>query len=195
MARMDLRTPAGMLALIGVTFLAAVGLAVGAVWQRPWFEKFVREKYGPVSATASNLGVILDDSPEKSELVRALPPAERDSLYEGWVQAGAGWPAAAPAAMTRADPDFFLARAWRTWICGSDDQKKRALVFLENCGNRRALGLLERACRQANARRAASLESLARQALEGCRRSLSIEDTASRPGPAPAGPGPTSTID
>ena len=114
------------------------------------------------------IGRGLAESPAGVEAVKRLSAEDRGALFEAWVQDSASWPPSAPAVMTTADPGFYLGRAWRTWLCGSEEQKLRAMAFLEFSRCPEAVDLLQRACEQAKSRHADSLETAARLALARC---------------------------
>jgi hypothetical protein len=161
--------------LIGLTFLVAAGLATAAATQRPWFEKYVREKYAPTADNIDRVGRQLTDMAAGVEAVRALSSADRGALYEGWMQAS-DWPGLAAAIMVRADPEFYGARARRTLVCGAAEQKQRALEFLKISAHPAALGVLERCREQALSRRSHALANAAGLALDTCRQGLKRED-------------------
>jgi hypothetical protein len=146
-----LRSPAGQLSLLGATFLAALGLALAMATQRWFFERYIVEKYRALPAQLAALPPQLTGA-EAAPLVTALPAADREALYEGWMQAD-DWPAGAPAALSRADPELYLRRVKQTLLCGSDEQRRRGVRFLTASGHPEAAGILRRTAERARARR------------------------------------------
>lgn len=134
MSRAYLKTPAGQLALLGGTFAAALVLACAIATQRGFFERYVRETYAPPAERVRAIGRALEGADANRRLAE-LGPADREALYEAWMQDDEGWPAVAPARLVGADPDLFLARARRTLVCGSGAQRRRAARFLIESGH------------------------------------------------------------
>lgn len=167
-----LRTPAGILALIGATFLASALLALYAVSQRAWFEGNVHEKFVPQPERIADIGRRLTHVGSGMVVVRELPAADRDALFDAWMQSEGRWPAEAPASMMWADPARYLGRARRTLVCGSGAQQQEVLRFLGASRHPGAIPEVERAYEVARARRAASLMETARRTLEACRQGL-----------------------
>lgn len=167
-----LRTPGGILGLIGATFLASAALAVYAVSQRAWFEGHVREKFVPQPERIAEVGRRLTRTGTGIAEVRGLSAADREALFDAWMQAEGRWPAEAPASMVWADPDRYLERARRTLVCGSEAQQQEMLRFLGASRHPGAIPVVERVYEVARARRAASLTETARRTLEACRQGL-----------------------
>jgi hypothetical protein len=146
-----LRTPRGVLALLGGSLVASMILALLLGTQREFFERHVREKYPPVSAEAHEIGRRLAEL-DAQERVRSLSPREQESLYAAWIQKGHEWPAEAPAVLVRADA-LFLERAERTLRVGSREQRRAAVRFLAASRDARARPLLDAARHRAQRRR------------------------------------------
>jgi hypothetical protein len=161
-----LRTPAGILALIGVTWLLAAGAAVFATTQRAWFEGHVREKLVSPGRTVLDVEPHLTNRQAGVAWIRGLGAGDLAGLYETWIARDGGLPASAPMAMVWGDPEYFLGRARSTLVCGSAEQRRRALDFLGLSRHPGAMSLLERAAARAEARRSASDLAAARDALK-----------------------------
>jgi hypothetical protein len=166
-----LRTPRGVLALLGGSLLASVVLALLLGTQREFFERHVREKYPPVSVEAHELGRRLAE-PDAEERIRGLSSREREGLYTAWMQKGDEWPAAAPAVLVRADR-FFLERAERTLRVGSLEQRRAATRFLAASRDTRARPLLEASRLRAQRRREHELVREIQQAIDSLGRGSS----------------------
>jgi hypothetical protein len=74
-----------------------------------------------------------------------LSQADQLILYDDWMVRPGQPPARTPAALLAAASGLYLARAERTIVCGRDDQKMRALKFLELAGSRAAIPILRKA--------------------------------------------------
>jgi hypothetical protein len=145
-----LRTPRGVLTLLGGSLAFSVVLALGIGSQRAWFESRVREKYEPVLAAAQSLGEGLHED-GAAERVRYLSKKDKERLYGAWMQGAEGWPSDAPRILIAADP-FFLERAEATLLLGSPDQRRQAVRFLVASGDARVASTLREAARRARRR-------------------------------------------
>ena len=167
MNKEELRTLKGQLLLLGAMFAGSVVLAAVMAWQRPFFEKFIAEKYGVLPAAMKTLADGAADSGKIDvEAFSKLTPEERLLLYDDWMTRPDPPPQRTPAALVAADPVLYLARAERSLVGGSDDQKTRALKFLELAGSRDAVPLLQKARRWSIKRRTLDLTAKIEQVLE-----------------------------
>lgn len=121
-----LRTPKGQLQLIGLTFLAAFAIAVGASTQRSFFEGYVREKYpAPAAATVELATAIEHGAAAPTDLTAVT------ALYQLWVQEEgpeARWPSL-PGKLASAAPALTRELTERTFVAGSERQADRAVAF------------------------------------------------------------------
>ncbi len=149
--RERLATPSGQMTLIGATIAAGAALAVLVATQRPFFEKYVREKYAAPAPHVRDAVAAIRSTDDTAGIL-ALSPQDRRLAYEAWVQGPDAFPASAPAAMARADAPLYLARAWQTLVCGAPEQRVLATRFLEASGHPDAVEILRHALARARAR-------------------------------------------
>lgn len=167
MNRQEIRTLKGQLLLLGAMFAGSVVLAVVMAAQRPFFEKFIAEKYGTVPANIKTLAdeVALSGKIE-AEAFSKLTEEERLLLYDDWMTRPDPPPPRTPAALVAADSKLYLARAERSLVGGSDNQKTRALKFFELAGSRDAIPLLQKARQWSIKRRTLDLTAKIEDVLE-----------------------------
>lgn len=134
-----LRTPKGILALFAAAFGLSALLAVIVAANRPFFEKYVREKYPPTFETTAR---ILRESRGKTALPEGLLASQHELLYEAWMSAPDTLDADLPRKMLVAAPEIYLNRARRTFAAGDFEQRWKARFFLEKSGDARATTLL-----------------------------------------------------
>lgn len=146
--RMWLRTVRGQLTLFGVTFAAAIVLAVVIVCLRDvLFERYVRETYPPAGAWASeaardlsapstppqrveSIGVEAVEK-ERSARQNGKPVQDLEELYGFWLLNPESDPDnLLPVRLTRHVPDWVIARLKRTLAAGNSDQFARARRWL-----------------------------------------------------------------
>ncbi|HYG81974.1 MAG TPA: hypothetical protein VD861_16370 [Pyrinomonadaceae bacterium] len=167
MNKEELRTLKGQLLLLGAMFAGSVVLAVVMATQRPFFEKFIAEKYGYLPENVKTLADRVADSGKiDTEAFSKLTPEERLLLYDDWMKRPDPPPQRTPAALVAADPQLYLARAERSLVGGSDSQKTRALKFLELAGSRDAIPLLQKARQWSIKRRTPDLTAKIEDVLE-----------------------------
>jgi hypothetical protein len=147
MNKRELRTLKGQILLLCAIFAASTALAIFIASERAFFEKFVEEKYG---AMTENLRPLADAAAEgrlEQEAFNKLSQADRLILYDDWMTRPEPPPERTPHALVAADSGLYLARAERTIVTGRDEQKLRALKFLELAGAREAAPILRKAQR------------------------------------------------
>jgi hypothetical protein len=167
MNKQELRTLKGQLLLLGAMFAASVVLAALMATERTFFEKFVAEKYGVLQAELKTLADGAADSGKiDAEAFSKLTMEERLLLYDDWMTRPDPPPPRTPAALVAADPVLYLARAERSLVGGSDDQKARALEFLELAGSRDAIPLLQKARQWSVKRRTSDLTAKIEDVIE-----------------------------
>ena len=167
MNRQEIRTLKGQLLLLGAMFAGSVVLAVVMATQRPFFEKFIAEKYGTIPANIKTLAdeVALSGKIE-AEAFSKLTDEERLLLYDDWMTRPDPPPPRTPAALVAADPKLYLARAERSLVGGSDSQKTRVLKFFELAGSKDAIPLLQKARQWSIKRRTLDLTAKITDVLE-----------------------------
>ncbi len=153
--------------MLGAMFAGSVALAVVIATQRPFFEKFIEEKYGQLPA---NIKTMADGAAESgkidAEAFGRLTAEERLLLYDDWMTRPDPPPTRTPAALVAADPKLYLARAERSLVGGSDNQKTRALKFFELAGSKDAIPLLQKARQWSIKRRTLDLTAQITDVLE-----------------------------
>ena len=167
MNKQELRTLKGQLLLLGAMFAGSVVLAVLIATQRPFFEKFIAEKYGVLPASMKTLADGAAESGKiDAEAFSKLTEEERLLLYDDWMTRPDPPPLRTPAALVAADQKLYLARAERSLVGGSDNQKTRALKFLELAGSKDAIPLLRKARQWSVKRRTLDLTAKITDVLE-----------------------------
>ncbi|MGC4121222.1 MAG: hypothetical protein QM765_42925 [Myxococcales bacterium] len=127
-----LRTPRGLLELLAITFAVAALLAGVAAWQRPFFERYVREKYPPPSATTEALAKRIEAGQVSESEARGLPATTWAALYQLWVQAASPEQAypSLPRVMAEQAPSATSTLAERTLVAGTLAQQELAVRFI-----------------------------------------------------------------
>lgn len=170
MNKQELRTLKGQLLLLGGMFAGSVVLAVFLATQRGFFEKFIEEKYGALPA---NLKPLVDAAAEgklDGEAFNKLSQAERLLMYDDWMTRPDPPPTLTPSALVAADSALYLARAERTLLSGREDQKLRALKFMELAGSKTAIPHLQKARQWSIKRRTLKLTAKITETLERLQR-------------------------
>jgi hypothetical protein len=147
MNKQELRTLKGQLLLLGAMFAGSLVLAVFIATQREFFEKFIEEKYGVLPASMKPLADAAAEGKIDQEAFNKLSQQERLLLYDDWMARPDPPPARTPEVLVASDSALYLARAERTIVGGREDQKLRALKFIELAGARQAVPLLQKARR------------------------------------------------
>jgi hypothetical protein len=131
--RVWLRSPAGQLSLVAVTFAVAVVIAVVMAVNRGFFEKYIREKYPEPSAATISLLEKLEpgDTGNQEDVLIGQNLQVLESLYQAWM-----WNQDeekyrhAPRVLTQMYPAYFKQRIERTLAGGNLEQKGKALEFI-----------------------------------------------------------------
>ncbi|MEL6182460.1 MAG: hypothetical protein AAFS10_26120, partial [Myxococcota bacterium] len=97
-----------------------------------------------------------------NDTINQLAPSALVLLYEDWMERPKA-PRAAAAVLCQANPKALLARAEQTLVCGSPQQRLKALVFVEHCDSPEADPLLRRVERWAHRTRLTRLASAAQR--------------------------------
>ena len=166
MNKQELRTLKGQLLLIGGMFAGSIVLAVFIATQRGFFEKYIEEKYGVLPASMKPLADSAAEGKIDMEAFNKLQQAERLLLYDDWMTRAEPPPPRTPAALVAADSGLYLARAERTLAGGRDDQKLRALKFLELAESKEAVPILQKARQWSIKRRMALMTEKITETLE-----------------------------
>jgi len=127
----DVRSVRGQLALLAITFLGAIILAVAALCLRSvFFEAYVREKHAPLPA---HLKKYLDDTAAGKAVASAekLGQTEIGLLYGAWFDDAASDPEDRLArCLISADGRYILGQLRRTLVAGNLTQRTRAVRLL-----------------------------------------------------------------
>jgi hypothetical protein len=166
MNKQELRDLKGQLFLLAAMLAGSVALAVFIASERRFFEKFVEEKYVALPETLKPLADAAAEGKLDEAAFNKLSQADQLILYDDWMARPDEPPARTPAALLAADSGLYLARAERTLVCGRDDQKMRALKFLEMGGSREAVSILRKARRWSIRRRTLALTAKITETLE-----------------------------
>jgi hypothetical protein len=145
MNKQELRMLKGQILLLTGMFAGSVVLAVFIATQRGFFEKLIEEKYAVLPASMKPLADAAVEGRIDREAFNKLSQTERLLLYDDWMMRPDPLPMHMPSALVTADSGLYLARAERTLVGGSEDQKLRALKFLELAGSKEAVPLLQKA--------------------------------------------------
>jgi hypothetical protein len=129
-----IRSIRGQLALLGVTYIGAAGLAVVAlIFRTSFFEYHVRERYPEPSARI--LAMIerggRASASDDADALERLSASELDAAYGAWISD----PAADPTGQTAVrvlwgNPDALIRRLRMTAVAGNLEQRRRALALL-----------------------------------------------------------------
>ncbi|HKR00728.1 MAG TPA: hypothetical protein VJT09_08640 [Pyrinomonadaceae bacterium] len=165
MNKQEIRTLKGQLLLLGVMFAGSVVLAVFITTQRGFFEKFIEEKYGALPANLKPMADAAAEGKIDREAFNKLSTDERLLLYDDWMTR-AEPPPRTPPALVSADAGLYLARAERTLAGGREDQKLRALKFLELANSKEAIPVLQKARQWSIKRQTAELTVRITETLE-----------------------------
>lgn len=166
MNKQELRTLKGQLMLLGAMLAGSVLLAGAIATQRGFFEKLIEEKYTALPETLKPLADAAAEGKLDREAFNKLSQAERLILYDDWMARANEPPARTPSELVAADAPLYLARAERTLISGREDQKMRALKFLELAEAKDAIPLLRKARQWSIRRRTAGLTAKITETLE-----------------------------
>ena len=156
----------GQLLLLGAMLAGSVALAIFIAMQRGFFEKFIEEKYTALPATLKPFANAAAEGKLDREAFNKLSQAERLILYDDWMARPDQPPARTPSELVAADSGLYLARAERTIVGGRDEQKMRALKFLELAGAKDVVPILRRARQWSIKRRTVELTAKITETLE-----------------------------
>jgi hypothetical protein len=145
MNKQELHSLKGQLLLLGVMFAASIALAVFISSERRFFERFIEETYVATPETLKPLADAAAEGKLDEAAFNKLSQADRLILYDDWMARREQQPERTPSVLFAADSGLYLARAERTIVCGRDDQKMRALKFLELAGSRASIPTLRKA--------------------------------------------------
>ncbi len=132
-----------------------VACAIGAgylVYHRNWVEGFMKESYfAPPDSLQPVIEAIKMRQPIQ-ELYQQVPETQRSSLYDFWIATEPKL-RELPRQLVSIDADRFVRRVERTLVCGSQEQRLKALEFVQLGGDTSAIPILEKAQAWAQRRR------------------------------------------
>jgi hypothetical protein len=166
MNKQELRTLKGQLLLLGAMFAASILLAIFIATERAFFEKFIEEKYADLPANMKPLADAAAEGKIDREAFDKLSQAERLFLYDDWMTRPDQTSSQTPSALVAADSALYLSRAERTIVGGREDQKLRALKFIELAGSKMAIPLLQKARQWSINRRTSALTAKITETLK-----------------------------
>lgn len=144
MTSQELRTLRFQLLLMGGLIGGCIVAAAVTASQRTFFERFLKEKYQPIPASLSDVADEAAEGRVDAKKFRELDRLQRLALYDDWMMQTA--PSSdEPGALLAADCELYLGRVERTLVCGSAEQRARALEFLEKARCCEARDMLQHA--------------------------------------------------
>ena len=140
------------LLLVLKLFLACFAAAFLILFNRPWVESFMHENYLPptkslqLAIATCKMGKPIQDEYQN------IPLEERSLLYDDWMLSDK-LGLATPGILLSTDFSLFSRRAERTIICGSPEQRIKALLFFELSGDKNTIPILTMAQKWAQRRK------------------------------------------
>ena len=135
MTKAEMRTLRFQLQLTGLLFAVSVACAVTIVCCRGLFERWLFEKhaasYDSLPKRLQETVDLLRRGEPAAEVLRKMTASDQESIYQFCLAENADIRATMAHSLCQARPEFFVARAERTVVVGSNDQKLRAVEFLE----------------------------------------------------------------
>ena len=144
MNRPEIRQLRGQMAMIFGLMLVCIVAATVVSAKREFAAKFIVEKYQPLPVNLQSDVALLKKELRVTDEFADLPANERVLVYDYWMileEPEVGW----PKVLLDVDFELFNRRAERTLVCGSSEQRIRALRFLQLAANHKALATLEKA--------------------------------------------------
>ena len=154
-----IRSLQGQLLATASLFVACVPIAVAVILCRGKFEQHIVEKYAANHAQFDGDMKLLIEHAEtgvtaqERESLNNLSLQQKQQVYEDWMQRRDPPRPNTPRTLVAADPDFYLARAEQTVVCGGSEQRSLALEFIERSNSSLARPRLERLIQWAEQRR------------------------------------------
>jgi len=132
------------LLLVFKLFVGCIVVAVLMIWQKPWVESFLKEKYFSVP---NDLNVVLEQAKMGALILedyQKIPVEKRSLFYDHWMTSD---PVnkKMPRVLLATDYPLFSGRLERTLVCGSLKQRKKALYFAELSENKKLITILKKA--------------------------------------------------
>lgn len=156
----QIRSLRGQVVATALLFVFSLPIAVGVVFARPYFEKYLEEKYAPVDQQFEKRLRPLIDSLEQDRRdgkgldeeqlrqrdldLQSCKLEDKRRIYEDWVQRHAPGRLRTVRKLAELDPDNFLAWAEQSVICGNALQRRAGLAFLVSSEHPASAGKLDR---------------------------------------------------
>lgn len=161
----EMRKFQGQLYLIGFLIVITAVVSLLVSWNRKRFEQFVKEKYKTVPASLQNEISRIKNGQTLSGEYEKLPETQRELLYDAWMTQP-DISSALPSEIMSVDYELFSQRVERTLICGSDEQRERALQFLVSARDGRTIEMLRSVQNWAERRKMSKLVEGVQQVIE-----------------------------
>ena len=97
---------------------------------RPFFEQYLLERHRPLPAKLTPLAQKMEQTGEVPEVLGRLTPKQLATFYEYWMSLPEVQEDMPKMLVTTA-PSLYIARVEQTLVCGSHEQRTRALRFVE----------------------------------------------------------------
>lgn len=143
MKRFDFHGLRFQLLLVLKLFLICIFVAGYLIYQRPWVESFMKEKYSSPPATLQPVIDAIRMNKPFQELYEEVPIDDRAFLYDFWITAEP-FPEKLPQELLFVDLELFSRRVERTLVSGSAEQRKLALKFCELGRDSKLIPILEK---------------------------------------------------
>ena len=168
MDRKELRKFKMQLAMLGGLVILATVAALVISTQRGFARKFVKEKYAAVPKSLKSEIESIKTKSALTESYKKLKEKDRLLLYDAWMTDQLESDEF-PRLILKEDFQIFSRRAERTLVCGSTQQRDRALEFFRLGNHPDTIPILEKARRWAGRRKLDSFESDIANTLESIR--------------------------
>jgi hypothetical protein len=130
MKKSEIRQLKMQLVLVGGLFALCVATAIVIVNNRAFFEKYLLEKHRPLPAKLTPLAQKMEQTGEVPEVLGRLTPTQQAAFYEHWMSQPEVQKDM-PKMLVTIAPSLYIARVEQTLVCGSHEQRTRALRFVE----------------------------------------------------------------
>lgn len=168
MKKSEYRKLTMQLVLVAGLFVSCVAAAIVIVNNRPFFEKYLLEKHKPLPANLTSLAQKMKTTGKLPEVFERLTQKQHAAFYEHWMSLPEV-EKEMPRMLVSTAPSLYIARVEQTLVCGSQEQRTRALLFVElafrrsdsgeSTNNSQVLSMLDRVERWATRRRLSSLNA------------------------------------
>lgn len=144
MNREGLHTVRSQFLLIGLLFFITTVFAAVMATRHDWFESFVKEKFSPLPPHLYPLVEASTRNELNVEDIAKLPRHDLLALYDHWMGMPQLPSLTMPGALMVVDRGVYIERLEQTLVCGTPEQRQRALYFIELAGSQEAIQMLQR---------------------------------------------------